>query len=29
VLALLRHLEQAGFAGAPRVVGGGFVADRL
>ena len=27
VLALLRHLEQAGFAGAPRVVGGGLAAD--
>jgi hypothetical protein len=27
VLALLRHLEQAGFAGAPRVVGSGFAAD--
>jgi hypothetical protein len=27
VLALLRHLEEAGFAGAPRVVGGGFAAD--
>src|SRR5258706_7294110 len=27
VLALLRHLEKAGFAGAPRVVGSGFAAD--
>lgn len=27
VLAFLRHLEQAGFAGAPRVVGGGFAPD--
>jgi Phosphotransferase enzyme family len=27
VLALLRHLEHAGFAGAPRVVGSGFAAD--
>ena len=27
VLALLRHLERAGFNGAPRVVGGGFAAD--
>src|SRR5215472_1278769 len=27
VLVLLRHLENAGFAGAPRVVGGGFAAD--
>lgn len=27
VLALLRHLEAAGFAGAPRVVGSGFAAD--
>ena len=27
VLALLRHLEQAGFAGAPRVAGSGFAAD--
>jgi hypothetical protein len=27
VLALLRHLEEAGFAGAPRVVGSGFAAD--
>jgi hypothetical protein len=27
VLALLRHLEQAGFAGAPRVVGNGFATD--
>jgi hypothetical protein len=26
VLALLRHLERAGFAGAPRVVGSGFAA---
>jgi Phosphotransferase enzyme family len=27
VLALLRHLEQAGFAGAPRVIGSGFAPD--
>ena len=27
VLALLRHLENAGFAGAPRVVGSGFADD--
>jgi hypothetical protein len=27
VLAFLRHLENAGFAGAPRVVGGGFAPD--
>jgi hypothetical protein len=27
VLALLRHLERAGFTGAPRVVGSGFAAD--
>jgi len=27
VQALLRHLEDAGFAGAPRVVGGGFAPD--
>jgi hypothetical protein len=27
VLAFLRHLEQAGFAGAPRVVGSGFAPD--
>jgi hypothetical protein len=27
VLALLRHLEEAGFAGAPRVAGSGFAAD--
>jgi Phosphotransferase enzyme family len=27
VLALLRHLAEAGFAGAPRVVGSGFAAD--
>lgn len=27
VLALLRHLEAAGFAGSPRVVGTGFAAD--
>jgi hypothetical protein len=27
VIALLRHLEQAGFAGAPRVVGDGFAPD--
>jgi hypothetical protein len=27
VLTLLRHLEEAGFAGAPRVVGSGFAAD--
>jgi hypothetical protein len=27
VLAFLRHLEGAGFAGAPRVVGGGFAPD--
>ncbi|HEX9064578.1 MAG TPA: phosphotransferase [Streptosporangiaceae bacterium] len=27
VLALLRHLERAGFDGAPRVVGGGFAPD--
>src|SRR5579859_5614757 len=27
VLALLRHLEDAGFAGAPRVVGTGFAPD--
>ena len=27
VLALLRHLEDAGFAGAPRIVGTGFAAD--
>ena len=26
VLALLRHLEEAGFAGAPRVAGSGFAA---
>jgi hypothetical protein len=27
VIALLRHLEQMGFAGAPRVVGSGYAAD--
>lgn len=27
VLALLRHLENEGFPGAPRVIGGGFAAD--
>jgi hypothetical protein len=27
VLALLRHLEDAGFAGSPRVIGSGFAAD--
>jgi Ser/Thr protein kinase RdoA (MazF antagonist) len=27
VLALLRHLEDAGFAGAPRVASSGFAAD--
>jgi Ser/Thr protein kinase RdoA (MazF antagonist) len=27
VLALLRHLEREGFAGAPRVVGSGFAED--
>ena len=27
VLALLRHLERAGFTGAPQVAGGGFAAD--
>lgn len=27
VLAFLRHLEQAGFAGAPRVIGDGFAPD--
>ena len=27
VLALLRHLESAGFAGSPRVIGSGFAAD--
>jgi phosphotransferase family enzyme len=27
VLALLRHLENSGFAGAPKVVGGGFAPD--
>lgn len=27
VLALLRHLEQAGFTGAPRVIGSGFAPD--